>query len=414
MLRLVLQCLALTRALAGVHFAEGSTVQWPDGASPSMEAAELLVESQRARDRQPWLMLICCVVSCGVPVAAMYLLRKCPVLGVFFRVRGARNNGGSWDDIDVDLEAGIRSVAGEHLSSEFGAISSRNSAILSTAGRHYLNVARAAFRKRRSACLSIHRVWRKCRAIGVLGKRLLRQGAVSRQFREAGFDPEDLVEQTWPVQEKWAALQHAPAFVQCEPTVEMRYETQRLILSRLCGNVGNEVLSPEELQQCSSMVFAACKVVGGVMCMHISFRMAVASSKLMALELTNPLVPGASFSELWSRKPHSKSIWQSSCRPPHQQWHFTLASAMSTWATPLWKPIRPFARPCFSWVSMPFFDMPPWWSSCICSCSRQKPLLGLLLVRSACGAKLTFNYGKSTFFSWVNQLFLWPPSIANC
>ena len=43
----VLPCLALTGALAADHFAEGSAVQWPDGPLPSIEAAELLVESHQ-------------------------------------------------------------------------------------------------------------------------------------------------------------------------------------------------------------------------------------------------------------------------------------------------------------------------------------------------------------------------------
>jgi len=46
----------------------------------------------------------------------------------------------------------------------------------------------------------------------------------------------------------------------------MRQETQRLILARLCGNIGDAKQSVEEMEQCPPMVFTACKVVGGVIC----------------------------------------------------------------------------------------------------------------------------------------------------
>ena len=42
---LVLPRLLFTGALAAEHFAEGSAVQWPDGPLPSIDAAEMLVET---------------------------------------------------------------------------------------------------------------------------------------------------------------------------------------------------------------------------------------------------------------------------------------------------------------------------------------------------------------------------------
>lgn len=80
-----------------------------------------------------------------------------------------------------------------------------------------------------------------------------------KPFREVDYDPEDLVEKKWSAEEKWQVLQRAPAFIQCEPTPDMKYETGRLIISRLAGDVGDEGLG-------SPMVVAACKAVAGVMC----------------------------------------------------------------------------------------------------------------------------------------------------
>ena len=86
-----------------------------------------------------------------------------------------------------------------------------------------------------------------------------------KQFKAADYDADELTQEAWPASLKWHALQHAPAFIQSEPAADMKYETQRLILARLVGDLGDAVHTVEEMEQCPSMVFTACKVVGGLM-----------------------------------------------------------------------------------------------------------------------------------------------------
>ncbi|CAE7368773.1 ACOT13 [Symbiodinium natans] len=105
------------------------------------------------------------------------------------------------------------------------------------------------------------RAWRKLHAVDVLGKRLLREGKAVKQFKAADYDADELTQEAWPASLKWHALQHAPAFIQSEPAADMKYETQRLILARLVGDLGDAVHTVEEME----MVFTACKVVGGLM-----------------------------------------------------------------------------------------------------------------------------------------------------
>ena len=111
----------------------------------------------------------------------------------------------------------------------------------------------------------IQRAWRKLRGIDVLGQRLLREGNAVKVFQPSDYDADELMQDTWPANVKWQALQRAPAFIQNEPTTNMKFETQRLILARLAGDRGDAVSTPEEMEQCSSMVLTACKVVAGVM-----------------------------------------------------------------------------------------------------------------------------------------------------
>ena len=112
---LVLPCLLFAGALAAEHFAEGSAVQWPDGPLPSIDAAEMLVENQRARDQQPWLLLTCSVASCAVLSAVRFLWPKCCGVLASFRACFSRIGGnvGNRDDLDVDFEAGLQSSVQE-------------------------------------------------------------------------------------------------------------------------------------------------------------------------------------------------------------------------------------------------------------------------------------------------------------
>ena len=111
----------------------------------------------------------------------------------------------------------------------------------------------------------IQRAWRKLRGIDVLGKRLLREGNAVNVFQTADYDADELMQATWPANVKWHAFQRAPAFIQNEPTTNMKFETQRLILARLAGDRGDAVSTSEEMEQRASMVLTACKVVAGVM-----------------------------------------------------------------------------------------------------------------------------------------------------
>ena len=111
----------------------------------------------------------------------------------------------------------------------------------------------------------IRRAWRKPRGIDVLGKRLLREGNAVNVFQTAGYDADELMQATWPANVKWHAFQCAPAFIQNEPTTNMKFETRRLIFARLAGDRRDAVSTSEEMEQCASMVLTACKVVAGVM-----------------------------------------------------------------------------------------------------------------------------------------------------
>ena len=125
--------------------------------------------------------------------------------------------------------------------------------------------ARAVYHRKRSACLRIQRSWRHVGALDLLGLKLLQQNKELPILLIVADSPDDeLREEEFAAEEKWHALQQAPAFIHPWPQWSASgFETRRLTLARIAGCVGVGPLTIAESLEVKESVIAATKIVGG-------------------------------------------------------------------------------------------------------------------------------------------------------